>query len=241
MNDEMTAAQREFFELVTKKEPLHPDLKPWLRDGPMGLMLNSPLVQDITVNLECCALLNKRYDLKREALARAREKKNWDSYIFLHERPYRLDALCDLVNDDVLSDQQYWELVGHSYQDSENIWQNQATWKGLLNRRRPEKHFLMGDEEERAKLAGMPDLIHVYRGIRKGKNRRGLSWTLSMTKAMFFARRYDIGKTGLILHGEVKREDVHCLLLGRGEFEIVANKVKIVGEEKAPQHQELTS
>jgi len=236
MNDDApeTAAQRELFELISKKEPLHPDLEPWLMDGPIGLMLNSPLVQELTVDRERCARLNRSYEMKRAALREAREQKNWNSYIFIHERPYRLNALIDLVSEDVLTDQEYWHHVGDAFQDSENIWQNQATWLGLLNRKRPEKHFIMAEEEEREKLAGMPDVITVYRGIRRGKNRHGLSWTLSMTKAMFFARRYDTEKTGLILHGKVKRKHVHALLLGRNEFEIVADKVKIVGEEEAP-------
>ena len=41
--------QHDLMELMTRKEELHDDLKPWIvQDGPFGPMLKHPLVQELS-------------------------------------------------------------------------------------------------------------------------------------------------------------------------------------------------
>jgi len=88
------------------------------------------------------------------------------------------------------------------------------------------------DEGERAALARLPKTINVWRGIGK-RGRPGLSWTLNRNRAMRFAYRA-MGNKPRLLHGEAHRRNVHALLLGRNEDEIVAEKVKVSRTESLP-------
>ena len=104
----------------------------------------------------------------------------------------------------------------------------------------PEKHNAM-DEKERAKLKSTFD---VWRGLGSPPFRlSGLSWTTDKDQALWFARRYQCEHgPGRLLHGRVKRRDVHAYLegrmraylAGRSESEIVAANVKVLKIEKVP-------
>jgi hypothetical protein len=126
-----------------------------------------------------------------------------------------------------VSDAEYWKQVSEVWQDSESIWQNGDEWEVLWKSDRPEKHLAMNDDE-REELAKLPDPITVYRGIPESSldEDNGLSWTLSREKAEWFARRYSpIFGPGAALEGQVRKSDVHALLLGRDEQEIISSDV----------------
>src|SRR5262245_35452671 len=95
----------------------------------------------------------------------------------------------------------------------------------------PEKHQAM-DDEEQAALARLPKTINVWRGIGE-RGRPGLSWTLNRDRGVWFAHR-GMGNKPRLLHGKVYRRNVHALLLGRKEDEIVAEKVKVLRTESLP-------
>jgi hypothetical protein len=125
--------------LAAFNEPLDPELQPWVEDGPIGPMLKHPLVYQIGI-INGWANRSLRY--KQEALTRATEERDWHTVVFLHERPWRADALYKLVQvyGDALPDQTYWELVGSVWTDSENIWQNEMIWEDLLDPDQPRVH-----------------------------------------------------------------------------------------------------
>ena len=152
--------------------------------------------------------------------------------MFLHERPYRCDALADI--DKRLSSSDYWELVGNVWIDSENIRQHYAVWKRIWTAPIPDKEKCM-DTTERARLARMPLAFDVWRGI-GFRGRTGLSWTLDRDKAVWFARRFSEFSVGAarLFHGNVKRQDVHAFFSGGNESEIVASEVKVLKLEKLP-------
>jgi hypothetical protein len=80
-------------ELSEKAERLDPELEEYLVDeGPRGLCLRHPLVQQFDVSAERAALWNKIYKDKMHAVEQAIENGDWHGYVFLHERPWRLDA-----------------------------------------------------------------------------------------------------------------------------------------------------
>jgi predicted ABC-type ATPase/DNA-directed RNA polymerase specialized sigma24 family protein/8-oxo-dGTP pyrophosphatase MutT (NUDIX family)/curved DNA-binding protein CbpA len=166
-------------------------------------------------------LINKMFSQKVNAVNDAYENGKWNSYIYMHERPYRLDALMDI--EDRMSDEEFWENVGSIWVDSENIWQNQDVWSDILTSDRPGREKIM-TAEELQDFNNLPDEITVYRGHIKGKNKDGLSWTTSEEKARWFANRLASGKdVPEVAEGTVKKSDVIAHFTRRGESEIVVS------------------
>ena len=220
----------DLMELLSKDERLHPDLKPWLlklRRGP--LFLNHPLVQELSVDPSKAALINWRFEQKKIRVQEALDAKDLYRYVFLHERPYRLPAFHEFMRKVETDDQTYWEMVSSIWIDSENIWQNRAEWGRLWSSPRPGKYQFVMDDDERARFDQLPDIVEVYRGINNKKHvKLGLSWTLSRAKAEWFAKRYAglDESLNLVLTGQIARKDIHAVILGRGEQEVVCQKVK---------------
>ena len=80
-----------------KAEKLHPDLEACIDpEGPLGSFLQHPLVFFAAYDPVFNAHVNKLYSQKKKQANKARKDKNWDRFIFLHERPYRLDAYIDV-------------------------------------------------------------------------------------------------------------------------------------------------
>lgn len=211
----------DFFELLKKPQPLHRDLRPHLFNGrAFGKVLKHPLVFGIPYLESWNPMYNQQYLHKKKALEDARQNKKWSSYIFLHERPYRINALSDIAHE--MTDQEYWEMLGSVWSDSENLWQYKHYLAWLLNAKREHKEFMM-DEEERAFYAKLPDQFIIYRGHHV-HNRTGYSWTLSYGKAWWFANRFAANNKRLgVVSGTVEKKDICAVLLGRNEFEVVVD------------------
>lgn len=76
-------------------ETLHPDLEPYLEQMPVfGQCLRHPLVYQVPFHNP--GLANKAYAYKRESLDRAKQRGAIHTYVFSHERPWRLSALRDV-------------------------------------------------------------------------------------------------------------------------------------------------
>jgi hypothetical protein len=219
--------QNEWEQLSKRQEQLHPDLAEYLMETPCGLMVNHPLVQWPSVDREHAAKVNWSYSQKLDALAKAIEKRNWSSYISLHERPYRLEAFIEIY--DTLSPREFWTLLSDVWTDSENTWQHLADWRALWNDDRPGKHYAM-DASERRTFKRLPSEIVLYRGIRECHTVNGMSWSLDRAKAIWFATRR--GGNPVLLTARAKKADAHALLLGRKENEIVIDQYEIVATDQ---------
>jgi hypothetical protein len=220
----------------TRKEPLLPELHRYLiQDGIYGWTVHHKFVVKLSVDYpDRCADVNHIYRTVKERVdACEKELGDGNEYVFSHCRGYRFDSLVRIAKR--LSPADYWRLVSRVWTDSENIRQNLVGWKRLWSAPVPEKHNAM-DEEERAKLKSMPPSFDVWRGLGHPPFRRtGMSWTTNKDQALWFARRYQCEHSpGYLLHGRVKRRDVHAYLegrmraylAGRNESEIVADNVK---------------
>lgn len=200
--------------LRSMNEPLNPELVPYLEDGALGKQLRHPLVY--LVPMWDNGRANAYYAQKVRDSNSALQEKRYSSFVYLHERPYRLDAFIQIA--DQLTDTEYWKLLGSIWTDTENQWQNLDKWDELLNSDRPQRQYLMTQEEDEF-LRSLPDNVVIYRGCQKGLNQKGLSWTLKRDKAKFFANR--LGKRGIVLQRTISREQIVAVFLGRNEWEVV--------------------
>jgi len=209
----------EYAKVMASTEELHPDLQPYLEEGAIGLQLRHPLVY--LVPLWSNGHANALYEHKVKGVKDALANNKYSSYIFLHERPYRLDAFTLIQSK--LSDTQYWSLLSDIWTDTENQWQGLNKWKQLLSSNRPSRHYLMNEEEFNL-LQSLPDEVTIYRGCQAGINENGLSWTLNKKKAEFFANRF--GKKGIILERKIPKSNIIAFLNGRGEYEVIWEEKK---------------
>lgn len=198
-------------------EPLNETLAHYLRTGgPLGPDIHHPLVIQIGYMPHLNKMLNAMFAHKLAAVDKAMREKQWSSYVWLHERPYRCEALLSIA--ERIDDKTYWSLLGAIYVDSENLWQWGGMLRAMLTKSRPFREFIM-DESERTALAALPDKVTIWRG-HDSKNRMGWSWTLDRAKAEWFARRWAKG-TPRLVQGVATKFDIIAHFTGRGESEIV--------------------
>lgn len=204
-----------FAQLIAESNvELHPDLQPYLEEGVLGPQLRHPLVY--AVPLWTKAHANYMYEQKKQDLEKAIAEKKYSQIVFLHERPYRLDAFVQITKE--LPDDKYWSLLASIWTDTENGWQNLDTWRALFSSNRPGRGHLM-DADEHLTLRYLPDTVEIYRGCEKGVNEDGISWTLNRDKAEFFANRFT--KQGIVLTKQINKSDIIAVFNGRGEAEVI--------------------
>lgn len=240
----------DFAKRMMSEEPLHPDLVPYLDTETDSL--RHPLVYQVFGMRPGVA--NYIYEQKKKGIARAIKAKDWHSYVFLHERPYRTDALLQVMDlhgalaDEVkdLSVKEVAELVASVWTDSENIWQNTDEWAqiwGFLQSTSIPSgktvipgwvRRLMLNEEDAQVFDALPEHFTIYRGATRGLNDLGWSWTLDHQQAVWFARRWaihgDRQQEPVVVHGVVAKEKVLAYFDAdhRGEKEIVVNPDDVV-------------
>lgn len=217
--DEMSA-------LLNKQEELDPELADYLEDvGQFGPCIRHPLVYSMVHFPQQNAWVNNQLRAKQKAVASAKAEKEWHSFIYLHERPYRVGAFIEIMH--LMTDEQYWHNLSSIWIDSENIRQNPRVWEQLLRSKRPEREAIM-DDEEREALAAMPGLIVVYQGHTK-KRHDGWSWTTDKAKAEWFAQRFSDFESSapMLTQGVVYKRSVVAYFTGRGESEIVAPRTAV--------------
>lgn len=191
---------------------LEPDAKPFP-------MLRHPLVYSIPYSSTMNHLYNQQLAHKRELLAVYKQDKNWAGVIWLHERPYRLNALMNYKES--MHGHQYWELVGAIYTDTENAMQNREAWDYLFRSEEPERQCMMTSEEIEV-WGSLPPKVKIYRGA-KASDFTGHSWTLSYEIAKWFADRNDHfhGGKHIVQEAEVDKACVVAYFNRRSEEEII--------------------
>lgn len=197
-------------------QPLHKDLKPYLEFNKNLKFdqIRHPLLY-LVPHLNN-GIANLMYVEKTIQVKKALEEHNYDRYVFLHERPYRIDAFIKIQN--LLQDVTYWELLSAVWIDTENMWQHLDDWKILLTSLRPHKEMLMTEEERQFK-DNLKNRVQIYRGCELGVNEIGLSWTLSKEKAEWFANRF--GKNGIVRERPINKPEIIAYINARGEQEII--------------------
>ena len=78
------------------------------------------------------------------------------------------------------------------------------------------KALMKPDEYE--VYSSLPSVFEVYRGVSKGRNPKGMSWTYDFDKAKWFANRFG---EGYVIRGVVNKDDVLAYFSRRSESEIL--------------------
>lgn len=198
-------------------EDLHPDLEPYLvtEDG-LPTMLKHPLVYSICpVN----GWVNREYEYKTKELAKAVAAKDVETAVWLHERPYRLNAFITYVLQGDLRPL-VWEpewvrrLAAEVWVDTENVEEMGAEWSVLFDGAC--SLMLFRDHEDTVAFDALPSEFTVWRGAHPDRE-YGWSWTTNRKTAEWFANRAH----GEVLTRQAKRSEVFGCFAGRGESEVL--------------------
>lgn len=151
-----------------------------------------------------------------------------DEILLLITKPYRLQFL-DIIQKGLSPDEMGRLLagvwVGNECPNNDVIplstiikWFKNASKQSLMY------------ADEFAYYDSLPDEFTVYRGIGSESNKKGISYTLSLEKAEWFANRFQ--KKGYVLTGTAKKKDVIAYFNRREEQEILIEPKKIASLHK---------
>lgn len=208
----------DIMELMQKSEPLCEELSLYYQKSDDMAMVRHPLVYSVPHNNQLNAFLNQQLKHKKQAAKEYLNQKQYDSFVFIHERPFRLDAFIKIKH--LLPDIKYWELASSIWTDSENINFNRSIWKNVLKSKRSGKEYFM-EIEDRNYLENLPQTITVFRGCNE-KNKNGLSWTTDREVAEKFAERFSTMSQGsTVLSKTINKKKIFAYLSSRSESEII--------------------
>lgn len=216
----MPKLQRTTAELLSVVEDLHPDLAACIDEsGSFGRSIRHPLVIDIMYAEPMNAMLNERYLHKKKAVDEARADGDQDQFIWLHERPFRLQALLECLSDfagyydaDGLTDEEC-ELVEQVWVDAEGPSVNRDIWIELF------------ESVPCPALNDLPPELTIYRGT-VPEDEDGISWTLDKKRAQFFANRFNHDR-GVVKSRTIARADALFFTDARGEREIIFDSTEV--------------
>lgn len=137
-----------------------------------------------------------------------------------------------------MPDKIFWKMVANCYVSSSFAHTDNALILRYLNDTRPEKEYLM-EEEERQFFNNLPDEVIIYRGCTKKEIKSGkfrMSWTLDRKVAEFFAFEYinlnhekSLQKDKSlydIIEKSVNKKDLLCYFGRRNEAEVLYMPIK---------------
>ncbi len=207
---------------TTNPPPLHIELHRHIQDGGiLGQIIRHPLILSVPYHPMFNDLLNKSLEHRKQKLKESLEANDYARAIFLHERPFRLEAFMEYMFK--LEHSEYWKTLIEIWIDSEAPGINKEVWLSLFNSDRPYRKQMM-TKNERERLADMDDVITIYRGCLP-KYKDGISWTKSITKAKMFSTRFF--QKGKVFTATCNKSDVIAYKVSRSEQEIIINPGKV--------------
>ena len=209
-------------ELMRKEEDLDPEFLPYtaMNDDLGVLSIRHPLVYSVIHHPTLNATMNEALRMKKQDLHYALRTRDWEKFVWLHEKPWRIDAFQQICWH--LGDSRYWKLLSDIWTNTENLWQNQQLWAECLTAERRYRSHMMDAEERLILRKAYLSEFTVYRGFSRPGMDQGLSWTSNPVVAKFFARRFvAVDESRYVAQGTVKRKNVIAYLDGRSEAEMV--------------------
>lgn len=196
-------------------EELDAELQDHIFDGRLGKMVHHPLVIQVFYREHMNPMLNQMLRQKQKLVNEYMKERNYEGYVFLHERPYRLEALLEIVT--YLKPEDYWNVIKSVYVDTENAYEFHDEWVSLMTSDIP-----VPDDMKLKSLN--TEVTKVYRGFVHSTSKMGISWTTDYDKAVWFARRFarvDSGDKPQVVTGVVHNTNILMCIDQRGESEVV--------------------
>lgn len=157
---------------------------------------------------------------------RAARDLNWYRFIFLHARECRWRALREVAP--LCAPATLARLFLKVWVDSEDIWRERAVIREVVCLLGPVRQRLYTAADKK-RFAALPDRLTIYRGAKKW-NLKGMSWTLDVHNAIYFAThhvadgsqcRLDPDDVGIVMENAVSKSRVLFFTTARIEGEIV--------------------
>lgn len=197
-------------------------------------VIRHPLLFAVPYQAHLNEMYNLQFRMKKSLIADMMAAGRFTSVLLHVERAYRVQFFADMR--DKFADKDYWETLAWVWSDSENLWQHRDLLEELIEEDRPGRQSMMNEGEQKF-LASMPKTFRVYRG-HQDNNRDGWSWSLSATRAAWFARRFATEggwrEKDLLSHfrakvvtGTVRRQDVVAYIAGRNEYEMIVSPEQV--------------
>ena len=205
-------------EVYSDGEELLPELKSSIIDG--GLF-NRKSIQHPLVIGDLDLMPNSYYNTqlirKQQKLKEFEKNNEFESYLFLIEKPFRVLFFSELVRQNKIKklSKTYWRILSSLWTGSENIFQHKELWKELL-KEKTNSHYFMSKKDFEFYNSLENEFI-VYRGYNQWED--GYSYTIDKDVAIWFAERF--GQNGIIKEILVKKEDVFAFTNSREEKEII--------------------
>jgi len=189
-------------------------------------LINLPYVPQMN------AYNNALYRDKLKVVTELESNKEYEKAIWIYERPFRAQIFNRYTK--VMEREQAARLMLDVWQDCEHPYGDRDLWREMFNSyrdtdalSRTRTHLIKEGVEE----------ITLYRGMgsaevnRKKTGNWGMSWTLDRDIAVWFARRYrGVYKgTPAVAEARFNVRSVFCYMPERGEQEVVADPLNIIG------------
>jgi hypothetical protein len=197
-------------------EPLVEELKKCLINKQEFSVLQHPLVVGIYA-APMAKHYNEALKHKQEVIKEAIEKKDIETYVFTHERPFRVIALTEgIAMMGLENTQKLAELVVTAWTDCEWPYAARDNWLMLFLRHVRGSHVQFEAAKKTPKT--------LYRGVNRGEGRRlGMSWTTDRDKAIWFAKRNAafFDRRPVLYTVNPFKEDILAAYDDRGEDEFI--------------------
>lgn len=152
-----------------------------------------------------------------------------ESVISLVQPVYRLVVFRYCARN--LAEPDYSECLRNAWQASENPSTDPSiSLKTILKLfDKADKNIIMNTKELHV-FDELPDIVTVYRGVHDLDNvsiaKKGISWSLSKEKAVWFKERYG-GTSGIAIQAEINKRYIQCYLNSMSEQEIILDYSKV--------------
>ena len=165
--------------------------------------------------------INKSFPIKKEMIEKCKVEGDWSSYFILWvEKPFRFSEF--LKYKDKLTDEEYWETLGDVFISTEIQTDRMDEWIEVFNSQRPNREYLMTDDEDLDFFNQLPDQVEIWRGVRDKDWIEGLSWTTDKEQGEWFVKSRGFSVDEHILcNGWIEKDKI--LMSSQHENLIVCN------------------
>jgi hypothetical protein len=113
---------------------------------------------------------------------------DWSKYVFLHACEHRWRALAAILPH--LSPTELPALFREVWMKSEDIWRERRSVKKVISLIPERSRRQLFSKKDRTRFDALPDLFPIFRGAKRW-NLAGMSWTLDIDRAVYFATHHN--------------------------------------------------